>query len=784
MSKRNKKFIINGIFLIILITAIIIAYQSFDLVDFGFALKWYCLILLFTVVGFPISTIIFREFNDKGYFFAKVIGFLLPGYLMWLLSSLHILKFNYLNSCICLIVVAVISYTVLIINLIRKKQMNNFVNDLKDKISFFYRLEICFLILFLIVCYVKAFNPDANSTEKYMDYGFMAIINNSDYLPAKDLWLANEKINYYYFGHYICTFLMKLSRIDVNYGYNLSLTTLFTVVCFLAYSIGSNLLNSVCSEKNKYLPYIGGILGSLAINFAGNFHYVIFNFIKPAIETIFHLSSDYSYSFYDSTRYIGYNPDTIDKTIHEFPSFSFVLGDLHSHVVNMFFVFLLLGILLAYLLSNKKIIDKVNDGKFEYKKTASIKYIFNCTNIFIGFLLGIFKMTNYWDFPIYFVVVMLVFFISDIVIYKSLKDVFLMNIFRLIIFISISSLISLPFTLTFVKIASKIALVPFRTRFYQLLVLWGLPVFMILYYLITKIIDYLPQKNKKHFLIGFIEKLNPSDLFVLIIGFCGIGLIIAPEIIYVVDIYYDSFPRFNTMFKFTYQSFIMFGICYSYILIKLYNERNNLSHKIAIILITLFLLTCCYSYTAVEEWFGDISNNDNYMTLDARQFLEREYLNYNHMTTLDNLEIINYLNNYADKDAVILEAIGDSFSSDNQISTFTGRATILGWNSHEWLWRSKNSSFDYPEIVLEHEEDVNTLYHDRDRDILIDLINKYNISYIVIGYTERIKYSNKDFLLENEDIILELGDVVVESNNNHAKEPTYLIKINDELKYI
>ena len=30
-------------------------------------------------------------------------------------------------------------------------------------------------------------------------------------------------------------------------------------------------------------------------------------------------------------------------TIHEFPSYSFVLGDLHAHVVNVMFVLLVLG---------------------------------------------------------------------------------------------------------------------------------------------------------------------------------------------------------------------------------------------------------------------------------------------------------------------------------------------------------------------------------------------------------------------------------------------------------
>ena len=51
-----------------------------------------------------------------------------------------------------------------------------------------------------------------------------------------------------------------------------------------------------------------------------------------------------SYWFPDATRYIGYNPvNDSDKTIHEFPCYSFVLGDLHAHVVNVMFVTFLVG---------------------------------------------------------------------------------------------------------------------------------------------------------------------------------------------------------------------------------------------------------------------------------------------------------------------------------------------------------------------------------------------------------------------------------------------------------
>ena len=43
------------------------------------------------------------------------------------------------------------------------------------------------------------------------------------------------------------------------------------------------------------------------------------------------------------------------------------------------------------------------------------------------------------------------------------------------------------------------------------------------------------------------------------------GLALLPEIVYVKDIYSGSYKRANTMFKLTYQAFIMFGISWIYL---------------------------------------------------------------------------------------------------------------------------------------------------------------------------------------------------------------------------
>lgn len=66
----------------------------------------------------------------------------------------------------------------------------------------------------------------------------------------------------------------------------------------------------------------------VAVSMAGNMHYVIYAWIWPRLADLGIVSERDDYWFPDATRYIGHDPETADKTIHEFPSYSFVLGDL------------------------------------------------------------------------------------------------------------------------------------------------------------------------------------------------------------------------------------------------------------------------------------------------------------------------------------------------------------------------------------------------------------------------------------------------------------------------
>lgn len=765
MKKSNIKKIINIVLIILLAISILLLHLAIgakDLIEFA---KWYLVLFAMGLSFLPLNNLIFKKFHDRGYIFSKVFGILFSGFLMWVLSSFKIMKFNVINSYICVIIVFILS--LLISKLIIKKNPTIKVNNenIYSKILSILRIELILFFIMSLACYIKGFNSMAYGTEKYMDYGYMATIDRTDYMPPQDMWFSGKKINYYYFGQYISTFITKLSGVGVNYGYNFMLITLFSLTMFECYTLVYNLLSTrINNKKKKYIPVIGGIMASLANTLAANMHYVIFGLIVP----IFHIKVENNFWFPDSTRYI-------ENTIHEFPSYSFILGDLHAHVLNIIFVLLAIALIFVYLLNNQKTINTKN----AYKAFNIKEIIFNPIIVLLGFMLGIFKMTNYWDFPIYFVVCFIVFLISNMIMYKKIKDIILTTLIQSIMLLTTSTIVSLPFSMSFDMISSVIKPVESRSLVYKLIVLWALPITTVLYFIYITIKDCKFKKFNIEQIMKYIYSLNISDIFSIILGICAIGLVLAPEFVYVVDIYNGDYHRANTMFKLTYQAYMMFGLCFGYMLTVLIflhkKEHSLLKYK----LLFLFVLTILYSYTAGKMWFGNVLEYKNYKTLDAMYFLlDNNYIDEN-VTSIDDSAVINWLNDHASNDDVILECYGDSFSYEDRISVFTGLATPIGWYNHEWLWRSKNSSLDFPPEVQERMSDVDIIYTSSDEEEVKNLIQKYNIKYIIIGYSEYNYYNNKKASHLNEELLKKLGTIVFSSNmNDNLNIETYIIKIN------
>jgi uncharacterized membrane protein len=73
----------------------------------------------------------------------------------------------------------------------------------------------------------------------------------------------------------------------------------------------------------------------------------------------------------------------------------------------------------------------------------------------------------------------------------------------------------------------------------------------------------------------------------------------------------------------------------------------------------------------------------------------------------------------------------------SRISINTGLPTIIGWDWHQTQQRSIMPS----RVIMQRLQDVSTLYQTTERDVALDVLNRYDVKYVVVGALERQHYS-------------------------------------------
>lgn len=703
--------------------------------DFFAFLTWWEMLFLLGLVFMPVTSRMFRGFDDNGWMFSKVLAVAVCGYVQWLLACLKISPFTGI-TCVILTVICCLGSLLYGI-----KCKNRFPDSLPwEQAALVYREEILFFLVFLFWTYLAGFHPAAHGTEKYMDFGFMQAMMRSTTLPAQDMWYAGKPFNYYYGGQYLAVFLTKLTGTNVEVTYNLMRTMVAAFAFLLPFSLVRQMLKDKLKTGRKWSFCLGGILAGMAVSMSGNLHYIIYGIILRLLK----IKTDYW--FPSSTRYIGFDPAvTGDETIHEFPSYSFVLGDLHAHVINVFLVLMVLGILYSWI--------KTNSGKSWRQREIGL----------LGLLLGMFLFSNTWDFMIYYVVICGTLLFGNLKRYSSgscISQALKWSVIQWIELLAAAFLASLPFHLTFENVMVQgIGIVKIHTAFYQFSVLWAFPLLVCVPFVIgiLKSIGTFPEKK----FWSFFYSIKYPDLYGLVLVLCAIGLIFIPEFVYVRDIYEKTAPRANTMFKLTYQAYIMFGIMMAYILvfftvnrIKRCNGADStvmckgllrcprLQSLTGIIAILVLISTCGYLENAITHWFTGFPKRNAYQTLNATNYLAT--------AISDDAAAIRWLNDNVEGQPIILEASGDSYQDyDNRVSAMTGLPTVLGWYVHEWLWRNDL------EEENQRKEDVQTIYTSSNADQIKSLIEKYKISYLFIGSCEYEKYGEI-----NSELLASIGKVV------------------------
>ena len=219
------------------------------------------------------------------------------------------------------------------------------------------------------------------------------------------------------------------------------------------------------------------------------------------------------------------------------------------------------------------------------------------------------------------------------------------------------------------------------------------------------------------------------------------------EIVYIRDGFEGASARMNTIFKFYYQAWLVWGVLAGYALwwlatrrpTEANKEQGMASHSLRIA-----------HYATRVTWAGLFGGLFALLLAGAllypwltagKSFREAQRIGLVGTTpreaTPDGAASIAWLREHAPGDAVVLEAVGGSYSPEGYggVSAASGLATVLGWPGHEDQWRGGDPAARAQ--IGPREEDVKTIYTTPNADEARALLKKYKVGYVYVGQLER-----------------------------------------------
>jgi uncharacterized membrane protein len=264
---------------------------------------------------------------------------------------------------------------------------------------------------------------------------------------------------------------------------------------------------------------------------------------------------------------------------------------------------------------------------------------------------------------------------------------------------------------------------------------------------------------------------QPAEAFVLM-AFAVICLIcFGTELVYIRDVFE---MRMNTIFKFYYQAWLIWGVLAGYAVWWLAGGKTqdnrrpttddrrptatqgtwSIVYRLSSILV-IALFVELLAGTIVYPWLtaGKTFRDDQRIGLDGKTPPEH---------TPEGAAAIAWLRDNAPSSAVVLEAVGDDYNGNggNAVSASTGLATVLGWAGHEQQWRGGDPA-TYAQIDT-RKADVTEIYSGTDTLRASELLKKYNVDYIYVGSVEQATYTlDPNKLSQLGEQVFQQGNVTI-----------------------
>ncbi len=676
-------------------------------------------------LGGPFAALLFPRLPGAGRVFGRPLGLLLAAYPAWLLASTGLVDYGR-----PLAVASIGSLAALSAGLAYRAQRNSRIPG-TDR-SIWLVGEAVFAVAFASWLALRAFAPAVWQTEKPMDMAIVNAVNRSASFPPHDPWLAGAHVNYYYLGHYLVAFLIRLTGVDPATGFNLAVALVAALAAGAVFGIAAT-LHSIARRSGlakRGSAIVVGLTAAALATVVGN--------LAGASQLAGHATQIATYDWFAPSR-------VIPHTANEFPSFSFLLADLHAHVIASPFFLLTIAYAMQLAIHGPPR-ARLRGG---LRSTAAPAAELVLAALALGSLYAI----NGLDFPVAATIIVLALVPWAIEGARRWRAAACWGA----VLLPAAAVAFLPFWLNFSPPSHGLALLPDHLHFGRFAVdyllvygtfLWvGLSLFATRFSMPLRyaawagsvglfvLVLLAPPR-----LAGLALALTLSALaayaalssgssggsyrFLWLLLAAALTLIATGELVYVRDAF-DHTPnyRFNTVFKTGYQAWYLCALVAG---VGAFWSAERLSRRTRSTFLTVF--SVLFALGLVYPLLAPYSRSSGFRaspTLDGERWLE--------LQAPDDAAAIAWLRRTVKGDPTVLETVGGDYDTvgRGRVSTFTGLPAVVQWPGHEVQWGHDPRG---------RAGDVARLYTTPSVRAARQLLDRYDVRLVFVGSLERLDF--------------------------------------------
>jgi YYY domain-containing protein len=636
------------------------------------------------------------------------LGLLVAGYPAWMLASLHVAPFSRVTAMGGVVVLAAASYVCL----------RRGARIRQHELVVWGAAHVVFLAAFASALLLRSFTPDVWGIEKPMDMAFIDAINRAHSFPPADPWYSGSSLNYYYFGHYLVAWLIRVTGAAPATAYNAAVAVVFAFTATAIFGVGSALYSAFDRERasTRRVLAAGSVAAVLAM-LAGT--------LATASALVAARASLLRFHWWEPSRVIAH-------TANDFPFYSVLIGDLHAHVLVM--PFELLAISLAITVAREG--PRWNDP---------------IALVLAALVVGMIGATSSFSAPPTAAILL-----GGAAIWAAQSHRWRVAIGWLAAVLILATLLFLPFLLGFHSPAGGIGFVDLHGSFWHFsrdeFLLYGLFAWLLAPVLVAALLRVSRGRLLQAviasaalvaigalageavgvaaalvmalFLYAPTEAGLPASarLFRLILA-GGVVCALIGQLVYLRDALDTGLDyRFNTIFKFGYQAWYFFAAVAAAVLVRNWQRGGAWWRVWRVGAIGLSAVALSYPLAGA---YAETRAFANTPSLDGIAWLRAK--------APTDVLAIDWLNRNISGHPTILEAAGADFdpAGHGRVSVYTGLPTVLGWLGHEIQWgRHPGTRWD----------DVRTIYATRDITEAHRLLRRYHVEYVFVGQLERSDY--------------------------------------------